>query len=124
MGGCASKENAAKEQKKEDDTGFVQFLLMSHAWVNSTMSMGRAWNYVEASLYVVFPVSWLYILSMHFAFSFFFPPFKSKLPAGRLSTITKYFILTCLNQSRGKYEIQHGTFTLKFFCLTLKFFFF
>jgi len=78
MGGCASKENAAKEQKKEDDTGFVQFLLMSHAWVNSTMSMGRAWNYVEASLYVVFPVSWLYILSMHFAFSFFFSTLQIK----------------------------------------------
>lgn len=79
MGGCASKENTAKEPKKEDDTGFVQFLLMSHAWVNSTMSMGRAWNYVEASLYVVLPVSWLYTLSMHF--DCFFRYKSSKIPA-------------------------------------------
>lgn len=47
MGGCASKESSAKEPKKDDDTGFVIFLLMSHAWVNSTMSMGCAWISVE-----------------------------------------------------------------------------
>lgn len=82
MGGCASKENTAKEPKKEDDTGFVQFLLMSHAWVNSTVSMGRAWIYVEASLYVVLPVSSLYTLSTHFdCFSFSYT-YKNIRPAG------------------------------------------
>lgn len=57
MGGCASKENSKKT--KEDDSGFVLFvtciLLMSHAWVNSTM--GCDWISVEALCLVFTTVS-------------------------------------------------------------------